>query len=136
LILVSVVLGLSGGRLVARDELGPAPRVKLWVEDLASLASEGRDPFRFVLLADFPLARRSNTLELALPFRAEVEAVLGLCLEFESLSIIEFFRVTGFFKSLRECPGLMLPVVASSSGWSTLMMGTEVTYLPSTSSES
>ena len=69
----------------------------------------------------------------------------------ESLSISEFFRVTGFFRSFRLCPGLdglgdhcmtlyfslvylMLPSFSSAS--STEMIGTLVTYFPSTSSES
>lgn len=99
LILVKAVLGLSGGKLVAREE-EDRPRVKLDVEDLASLAREGREPFRFVLLADLLLASLSNTLLLLL-LVDDVEVVLD-SLDFDNLSIIEFLRVTGFFKSLSE----------------------------------
>ena len=126
-ILFSAVRGLSGGRLVARDEVLALARLE--VEDLASLTREGRELLRFVLLADLPLDRRSNTLEFPPP-----PPPLG-SLDFDNLSIREFLRVTGFFRSFSECPGLILPELWPSA-CSTLIIGTDVTYLPSTSSES
>jgi len=98
LILVKAVLGLSGGKLVALEEVDK-PRVKLDVEDLASLARDGREPFKFVLLADLLLASLSNTL--LLPLVDDVDVVL-VSFDFDNLSIIEFLRVTGFFKSFSE----------------------------------
>lgn len=133
LILFSAVRGLSGGRLVARDDVVPLPRLE--VEDLASLTREGRELLRFVLLADLPLDRRSNTLEFPpLPPLPPLAPTLG-SFDFDNLSIREFLRVTGFFRSFSECPGLILPELCSSA-CSTLIIGTDVTYLPSTSSES
>ena len=128
LILFSAVRGLSGGRLVARD--GVLPLARLEEEDLASLTREGRELFRLLLLADLPLDRRSNTLEFPPP----PPPALG-SLDFDNLSIREFLRVTGFFRSFSECPGLILPELCPSA-CSTLIIGTDVTYLPSTSSES
>lgn len=130
LILFSAVRGLSGGRLVAREEVFPL--VRLEVEDLASLTRDGRELFRLVLLADLPLDSRSNTLEL--PPLPPLAPLLG-SFDLDNLSIREFLRVTGFFRSFSECPGLILPELESSA-WSTLIIGTDVTYLPSTSSES
>ena len=66
------------------------------VEPLASLAREGRELVRLVLLADLPLESLSNTLEFPplTPLRGS--------LDLDNLSIREFLRVTGFFKSLSE----------------------------------
>jgi len=94
LILLRAVRGLSGGRLVALEGVEPLARLEL--EDLTSLAREGRELVRLVLLADLPLESLSNTLEFppATPPLAS--------LDLDNLSIREFLRVTGFFKSLSE----------------------------------
>ena len=100
--------GLSGGRLVAL--VGVALAVRLDVEDLTSLATEGLDPWRFDLLPDLPLDSLSKTLELPAEFTVlELELLVGLCCVFsfveadlDNLSIREFLRVTGFFRSLSE----------------------------------
>lgn len=125
-IFVRVPLGLSGGRLAALD--GVTRAVRLEVEDLTSLATDGREPFKFDLLADLPVDNLSNTVEPVAPLGSFAEADL------DNLSIREFLRVTGFFKSLSEWPGLILPEIGSSA-CSTLIIGTDVTYLPSTNSE-
>lgn len=130
LILVRAPLGFSGGRLVARDGTPTARR--LLFEELRTLVEEAFVPavLRLFLLVDLPWESRSNTFD--------PEARRGSLAEedLDSRSIKEFFLVTGFFRSFRECPGLMLPLVPGLSTCSTLMMGTEVTYFPSTSSES
>lgn len=130
-ILLRVPRGFSGGRLVALEGL---LTVRLDVEALVSVARDGRDPFRFVLLplADFPLeANLSNTFDPDARRGSLTEA------DRDSLSMIEFFLMTGFFKSLSECPGRMFPfVVVSPSVLSTLIIGTDVTYFPSTRVES
>lgn len=130
-ILLRVPRGFSGGRLVALEGL---LTVRLDVEALVSFARDGRDPFRFDRLpfVDFPLeANLSNTLDPDARRGSLTEA------DRDSLSMIEFFLVTGFFKSLSECPGRIFPfVVVSPSALSTLMIGTDVTYFPSTRVES
>lgn len=126
-IFVRVPLGLSGGKLAALE--GVPRAVRLDVEDLTSLATDGREPFKFDLLADLPVDNLSNTFEPVALLGSLAEADL------DNLSIREFLRVTGFFKSLSEWPGLILPEIGSSA-CSTLIIGTDVTYLPSTNSES
>ena len=69
---------------------------RLEVEDLASLARDGLELLRFVLLADLPLDNLSNTLEFP-----PAAPALG-SLDLDNLSIREFLRVTGFFRSLSE----------------------------------
>lgn len=131
-ILLRVPRGFSGGKLVALDGL---LTVRLDVEALVSFARDGLEPFKFDLLVDFPFL----SLEANLSNTFEPDARRGSLTEAdrESLSMIEFFLVTGFFKSLSECPGRIFPfVVASPSAVSTLMMGTDVTYFPSTRVES
>lgn len=138
LILFRVPLGLSGGRLVARE-------AEVAGREAGLAASEGRELARLARLpvpavAPAPLDSRSNTLEPAVtdwdcgkaPRRGSL-----LELERESRSISEFFRVTGFLRSLRLWPGRILPwPVRPSSACSTLIMGTVVRYFPSTSWES
>lgn len=134
LILFSAVRGLSGGRLAARDELVPL-RLEVELADLASLTRDGRELFRLLRLADLPLDNRSNTLEFPPPPPPPPLAPPLGSFDFDNLSIREFLRVTGFFRSFSECPGLILPELWPSA-CSTLIIGTDVTYLPSTSSES
>lgn len=98
LILVSVVRGLSGGRLTARDEA----RVRLDVDLALSGAREGREPFRLDLLPDLPFASLSNTLELPALLMDVVEAALGPSLDLDNRSMMEFFRSTGFFRFFSE----------------------------------
>jgi len=91
LILVKVVRGLSGGKLVALE--AEVPRIV--PED-----NVGLELARLDLLAVLLLARRSNTLEL-LPLMEEVDAARPSLL-FDSLSIIEFLRTAGFLRSFNE----------------------------------
>jgi len=91
LILVRVVRGLSGGKLVALE--AEVPRIV--PEDKVGL-----ELARLDLLAVLLLARRSNTLEL-LPLMEEVDAARPSLL-FDSLSIIEFLRTAGFLRSFNE----------------------------------
>lgn len=90
---------------------------------------------RLLRLPDFPVANLSNTLAPLDPgvWRGSLAEE-----DLDSLSIIELFLVEAFFRPLREWPGRMFPLVPGSplSASSTLMIGTEVTYFPSTSSES
>ena len=128
-ILFSVPRGFSGGRLVALEVWFLTERLD--VEALVSFASEGREPAKFDRLFDLPLESLSKTFD--------PDARRGSLTEEDRdrRSIREFFRMTGFFKSLSEWPGRMLPLTgASPSVPSTLIIGTEVTYLPSTSVES
>lgn len=125
-ILVRVPLGFSGGRLAAREE-GALLLARLELEALVTSV-------RFVLLVDLPVARRSNTLDPVPEERLDVSADSRGKLVLDRRSIKEFFRVTGFFRSLRLCPGLRFPSFSSAS--STEMIGTLVTYFPSTSWES
>merc|ERR1719266_2804032 len=99
-ILLRVLRGFSGGRLVALDGL---LTVRLDVEALVSFARDGLEPFKFDLLVDFPFL----SLEANLSNTFEPDARRGSLTEADrdSLSMIEFFLVTGFFKSLSECPG-------------------------------
>ena len=94
LILLRAVRGLSGGRLVALEGVEPLARLEL--EDLTSLAREGLELVRFVLLVDRPLDSLSNTLA----FPPDTPPLGSL--DLDNLSIREFLRVTGFFKSLSE----------------------------------
>ena len=98
LILVSVVRGLSGGRLTARD----VARVRLDVDLALSGAREGRELFRLDLLPDLPFASLSYTLELPALLMDVVEAALGPSLDFDNRSMMEFFRSTGLFRFLSE----------------------------------
>merc|ERR1711974_70687 len=89
LILFKVPLGLSGGRLVARDGVPLAP-VRLEVEDRVSLPRVDLGAWveaRLDRLFDRPFDNRSNTLE--------PEALLGSLTEADlaNLSINEFLRV-------------------------------------------
>jgi len=98
LILVSVVRGLSGGRLTARD----VARVRLEVDLALSGAREGRELFRLDLLPDLPFASLSYTLELPALLMDVVEAALGPSLDLDNRSMMEFFRSTGLFRFLSE----------------------------------
>lgn len=98
LILVSVVRGLSGGRLTARD----VARVRLDVDLALSGAREGRELFRLDLLPDLPFASLSYTLELPALLMDVVEAALGPSLDLDNRSMMEFFRSTGLFRFLSE----------------------------------
>lgn len=133
MILVSVVLGLSGGKLVALD-CGVDLAVRLLLEALTSLPLTSlRELAKLFLLPDLPPAdRRSNTLLLG------VVALLGLGdsrLGRDKRSMIELLLLSAFFSSFKDLPGRRLPCLSVCSS-SILMMGTEVTYLPSTSVES
>lgn len=97
-ILVSVVRGLSGGRLTARD----VARVRLDVDLALSGAREGRELFRLDLLPDLPFASLSYTLELPALLMDVVEAALGPSLDLDNRSMMEFFRSTGLFRFLSE----------------------------------
>lgn len=123
LILVRAPRGFSGGRLVAL-ELALAREV---------LEARVASWERFVLLVLLPVERRSNTFE-----PEDRRTVSGESLEeaflVASRSMSEFFLFTGFLRSRRLWPGRMLPSFSPVS--STDMMGTLVTYFPSTSSES
>ena len=98
LILVSVVRGLSGGRLTARD----VARLRLDVDRALSGAREGRELFRLDLLPDLPFASLSYTLELPALLMDVVEAALGPSLDLDNRSMMEFFRSTGLFRFLSE----------------------------------
>lgn len=128
LILVNVVLGLSGGKLVALDcvLLLLTPVARLFVEALTSL----RELAKLVLLPDLPpAASRSNTFEVpeglgdSLPGREDRR------------SIIELLLGSAFFNSFNDLPGRILPLLSVTSS-SILMIGTDVTYFPSTRVES
>lgn len=128
---MKVPLGFSGGRLLALE----APRpVRLEVEARVSWLRLGLELLRLLLLPDFPPARRSKTFAPAAFGASRMDADL------DNLSIREFLRLSGFLRSFREWPGLMLPGSGSgaspSSSSSTLIIGTDVTYLPSTRVES
>jgi len=91
-IFVNAPRGFSGGKLVALEEV---------TEALASEVFEARveSEARFVRDVDRPLDRRSNTFE---PEDLRGGSVTSLAEPVrESLSISEFFRVTGFFRSFR-----------------------------------
>jgi len=139
LILLKVPLGLSGGKLAARVEF-PAT-LRLVFDELSVLLVvwliDGVAVFaRLLLLPDFPVDNLSKTFDpgpvpgAGRGSRAEEDL--------ESLSIKELFLAEAFLRSFSECPGRILPLVPGSppSASSTLMIGTEVTYLPSTNSES
>jgi len=130
LILVSVVRGFSGGKLVALDCVVPRiPAVRLLVDDRTSL----RELARLVLLPDLPPAdSRSNTLTvppLAVGFG---DSLLG---REEIRSMIELLLGSTFLSSFSDLPGRIFPLLSVTSS-SMLMIGTDVTYFPSTSVES
>ena len=93
LILLKVPLGLSGGRLVALEDIPLLVRLELEPR----VSRLGLELVRLVLLPDFPAvpARRLTTLGSAfIGSRCEPER--------DSRSIKEFLRPSGFFRSLRE----------------------------------
>jgi len=91
-IFVSAPRGFSGGKLVALEEVTEALASEVFEARVESVA-------RFVRDVDRPLDRRSNTLE---PEDLRGGSVTSLAEPVrESLSISEFFRVTGFFRSFK-----------------------------------
>lgn len=91
-ILVNAPRGFSGGKLVALEEVTEALASEVFDARVESVA-------RFVRDVDRPLESLSNTLE---PEDLRGGSVTSLADPVrESLSINEFFRVTGFFRSFR-----------------------------------
>jgi hypothetical protein len=128
LILVNVVLGLSGGKLAALDCV--VPRVPLTARLVVEALTSLRELARLVLLPDLPPAEsRSNTLELPDGFG---DSLLG---RDDRRSMIELLLGSAFFNSFKDLPGRIFPWLSVTSS-SILMIGTDVTYFPSTRVES